>query len=123
MLVAGLGITLSLAGCRTAPILTPQVALPASADRSDAEVAIAIKEAGLRYGWEMVDKGPGQIEGTLRLRRHVAVVAIPYDANGYTIEYQDSEVLRYGNGKIHRNYNRWVNNLSKDIKQRLGYGN
>jgi len=115
-----LAVALAITACRTAPILTPRVTLPSSPTRTDADVANAIKSAGLRYGWEMVEDAPDHIKGTLRPRKHVAVVSIPYDANSYSIEYQESVGLRYGNGEIHHNYNRWVNNLSAEIQNQLG---
>jgi hypothetical protein len=107
--------------CRTAPISNPAVTLP-TAQTSEDDVANAIKLAGARYGWEMVDEGPGVMKGTLRLRKHVAVVRIEYDADSYAIQYEDSEKLLYGNDRIHRNYNRWVRNLSEEIKANLGVG-
>lgn len=120
-LVASALLVAAMASCRTTTILTPQVTLPAG-ERDEARVAEAIHSAGLRYGWEMVKDGPGHITGTLRLRKHVAVVSIPYDANSYRIEYEDSTLLRHKGNVIHRNYNRWVNNLSEEIKAQLGYG-
>jgi hypothetical protein len=116
-----IALALGIVACRTAPVLTPRVTLPSNEKRTDTDVANAIKTAGLRYEWEMVDDGPGHMTGTLHLRTHTAVVSIPYDANSYAIEYQDSERLRYENGRIHRNYNRWVNNLSQEIRQQLGF--
>ncbi|MEB2344012.1 MAG: hypothetical protein OZ948_04675 [Deltaproteobacteria bacterium] len=106
--------------CRTAPILNPSVTLPEA--KTEAETAHAIKLAGARLGWEMVDDGPGLMTGTLHLRKHVAVVEIHYDADSYQIQYKDSEALMHQGDKIHRNYNRWVNNLSEEIKSALGYG-
>lgn len=112
---------LLVTACRTAPIANPHVTLP-SAQSTEQDVANAIKLAGARYGWEMVDEGPGLMKGTLRLRKHVAVVRIQYDADSYFIQYDDSEKLLYGNDRIHRNYNRWVRNLSEEIKANLGVG-
>lgn len=107
--------------CRTATIMNPSVTLPETGT-TEADVANAIKLAGARYGWEIVGDGPGLMTGTLRLRKHVAVVKIEYDANSYRIQYQDSERLLHQDDRIHRNYNRWVNNLSEEIKNNLGMG-
>ena len=51
-------------------------------------------------------------------RRHPAMTI----ADSYAIQYEDSEKLLYGNDRIHRNYNRWVRNLSEEIKANLGVG-
>lgn len=62
---------------------------------------------------------PGKISGTLKLRRHVAVVDIPYDTQSYSIKYVDSTELNYADGNIHKNYNGWIQNLEKGIRAQL----
>lgn len=44
---------------------------------------------------------------------------IPYDTKFYSILYVKSENLDEDDGKIHRNYNRWINNLNVDIQRQL----
>ena len=111
--VAGL---LLLAACRMAPVYnqqtTPSEAPPGATLE---QVTEAIKQAGLSLGWRMKEKAPGHIIGTLRLRRHQAVVEILFDTEGYSITYLDSVNLKYDGAKIHRNYNSWVQNLSNAI--------
>lgn len=119
------GLGLLLVSCRTAPVLTPEIALTTLSTeraRTEAQVSDAIKKAGAARGWDMVDSGPGHLTGTLNVRKHRAVVDIAYTKTSVRIAYKDSVNLRYANGKIHRNYNRWVNNLAESIRQELGLG-
>lgn len=86
---------------------------------SAAQVRTAIVTAGTSLGWQVVDKGPGHLEGTLHLRTHTAVVDIPYSASKYSIVFKSAENLDAANGKIHRNYNGWVQNLDRAIRTEL----
>ncbi len=115
--------TLFLAGCprqalvynvRDAPVL-------ASADQySKDDVKKAIMRAGASLGWNIREVGPGQLEGTLYLRKHMAKVDIPYNHNSYSILYKESDNLRYDGEKIHSNYNGWIQNLDRAIKSQIG---
>jgi hypothetical protein len=49
----------------------------------------------------------------------MAEVRVNYTATSYSITYANSQNLRASGGKIHKNYNRWVNNLDKDIQVNL----
>ena len=55
----------------------------------------------------------------MTVRRHQALVEITYTDNSYAITYKDCENLDYSNGSIHRNYNRWVVNLSNTIQKEI----
>lgn len=108
----------ALAGCaRTAPI--DQVNTTVSAGHTAAQVKDAIIKAGAQREWIMSDAGPGVIKGHLQNRDHVADIKINYSATSYSIVYVSSINLMAANGKIHRNYNRWVHNLDKDIQVTL----
>ncbi|MBB3335583.1 putative small lipoprotein YifL [Klebsiella sp. RC2] len=108
----------ALAGCaRTAPI--EQVNTIVSAGHTAAQVKDAIIKAGAQREWIMSDAGPGVIKGHLQNRDHVADIKINYSATSYSIVYMSSLNLMAANGKIHRNYNRWVHNLDKDIQVTL----
>ncbi|EIY5065473.1 lipoprotein [Klebsiella quasipneumoniae] len=108
----------ALAGCaRTAPI--DQVNTTVSAGHTAAQVKDAIIKAGAQREWIMSDAGPGVIKGHLQNRDHVADIKINYSATSYSIVYVSSLNLMAANGKIHRNYNRWVHNLDKDIQVTL----
>ncbi|HDG7845213.1 LptM family lipoprotein [Klebsiella quasipneumoniae] len=108
----------ALAGCaRTAPI--EKVNAIVSAGHTEAQVKDAIIKAGAQRQWIMSDAGPGVIKGKLQNRDHVADIKINYSATSYSIVYVSSINLMAANGKIHRNYNRWVHNLDKDIQVTL----
>lgn len=79
----------------------------------------AMVKAGAIRNWVVTEEGPGELLATLHLRSHVAKVAITYDTEGYSITYRDSTNLKYKAGKIHRNYNSWVQNLNGDIQLTL----
>lgn len=46
-------------------------------------------------------------------------VVIKYSDNGYDIVYGSSYGLKYDGAKIHGTYNRWLQNLNKQIKANL----
>ena len=83
------------------------------------QVKSAIMVAGTSLGWKMVEVNPGLIQGTLILRKHTAVVDIPYSTAKYSIVYKSSINLDEKDGQIHKNYNSWVQNLSKKIGTEL----
>lgn len=71
--------------------------------------------------WSITEEKEGHLEGKLDVRgKHTAVVDILYSATRLNIRYRDSNNLNYEKGKddrdvIHRNYNRWVNDLLRAI--------
>ncbi len=82
-----------------------------------AEVKQAIKDAGAMRNWILKDIGNNTYEATYIARGHSVKVNITYDRDSYDISYVSSTAMDYnpGTGTIHRNYNRWVNNLKHDI--------
>ena len=85
------------------------------------DVERAIIEGCRVRGWLPSSIAPGQIEAVLYIRSHVAKVDIPFTTKNYSILYKDSVNLDYKNGKIHRNYNKWVQNLNRDIQSKIPY--
>ena len=85
------------------------------------DVQKAIITAGAGLGWQMAMAKPGEIIGTLNLRKHQAVVSIPYTTKNYSILYKDSNNLQYDAEKqtIHKNYSSWIQNLDGAIRSRL----
>ena len=83
------------------------------------EIRQAVIRAGAGLGWQMKADKAGHIAGTLMLRTHTAVVDIDYSQTAYNIKYRESTNLDYADGKIHRNYNGWIQNLDKAIKAQL----
>lgn len=118
--LASLAVVLAIAGCNTMPIQNvDQAAVPSKTLTSD-QVRLAIIRAGDGLGWKMKDEGPNKMVGTLILRKHVAVVDIPYTATSYSIKYRSSVELDEKDGKIHKNYNGWIQNLTRNITAQLG---
>ena len=115
-------MAVAVAGCTTAPIMNVSNAAVTSASGkalSRDQVRNAIVRAGSSLGWQMKDDGPNSLIGTLQLRDHTAVVEIPYSASTYSIEYRSSVNLNEGAGKIHKNYNGWIQNLTRGINAQL----
>lgn len=86
-----------------------------------------IREAILKSGtqgrpslgtWTMKELNKSTIQASfIGSNGFEAVVDIPYSASGYEINYVSvSDNLKDEQGNIHRNYNRWVNNLDAKIK-------
>jgi len=121
--LAVLAAAIALTACNTiAPIQNVEnVPVSSSSNKplTPAEVRAAIVRAGAGLGWIMKDAGPGMINGTLLLRTHTAEVQIPYSATSYGIVYKSSINLQESGGKIHRNYNGWVQNLQRGINAQI----
>lgn len=120
--LAAAAVVGALAGCvsRTAPIETVQSNV--SSGHTEAQVRTAIMKAGLNRQWMMTDAGPGVIKGRQQARDHTANIIVQYSANSYIIKYDSSVNLMASGGQIHKNYNRWVHNLDKDIQLYLSTG-
>ncbi|MDX1301317.1 hypothetical protein [Photobacterium sp.] len=117
LVVAAMFVT--LVGCsRVQPLLNVENT-PVVFNLQSSHVKQAIIEAGIGRGWVMRETTPGKIRGEYQARSHRAIIDITYNAKTYSIEYADSDNLKYEDGKIHRNYNRWINNLDVDIKKKL----
>ena len=120
--LATLALVISLAACGAVPILnvTDTVTTNASGEtQSKEEVRAAILRAGAALGWQMKDEGPNMLVGTLELRTHLAVVEIPYSTTNYSIEYRSSLNLNQTGKTIHKNYNGWIQNLTRGINAQL----
>ncbi|WP_340615928.1 hypothetical protein [Xenorhabdus entomophaga] len=119
-LLISLACVVALAGCaRTAPILTPQTTFMTQNSLPLTSVKKAILEAGREHKWVMTVVSPGLIDGFLKNRKYDVQIRINYTAKNYVINYVNSHKLRESDGKIHRNYNRWVDDLDKDIQFNL----
>ena len=108
-----------LSACRTATIRnvsSAPLAAPPGAQLTTQDVSRAIHTAGTELGWVIQEVRPGEMTGTLTLRKHVAVVAIRYDTATLSIDYKDSQGLMHNGDQIHRNYNLWIANLVKHIQ-------
>lgn len=110
----------ALAAC-SAPIknVSQQPINTAAGSVSKNDVRMAIIRAGTGLGWVIADNGPDALVGTLRLRKHTAVVDIPYSTTNYSIQYRSSINLNERDGTIHKNYNGWIQNLTNGIEAQL----
>ncbi len=102
----------------------PVAAAPDGTPLTLAEVRKAIVAGARSKGWKPVDVDENTIKASIVVRdRHRAEVSIPYSTSAYSIVYVSSENLDYDEKKqkIHRNYNRWVANLSNSIQIQLPY--
>ena len=119
---AAVAVVLVIAGCGSVPIMNVKdAAITSSSGKpmSNAEVRSSILRAGAALGWQMKDEGPNKLVGTIALRDHSAVVEIPYSASTYSINYRSSTNLKESNGSIHKNYNGWIQNLTRGINAQL----
>ncbi len=80
-----------------------------------ATIERVILQAGINRGWVMDPVGTGKIHGTLNYKTHFAEVDITYNQSVYSIRYVSSANLLANGYQIHRNYNRWIAYLEKDI--------
>lgn len=120
--LAALVVAVAAAGCTTVPIMNVEKAAVTSASGkalTQDQVRTAIVRAGSSLGWQMKDEGPGKLVGTLQLRTHTAVVEIPYSTTNYSIKYRSSVDLMESGGNIHKNYNGWIQNLTRGITAQL----
>jgi len=86
------------------------------------QVEIAIKNGVTRKHWSVKKVQNGLLSATINVRnKHIATVSIPYTSKGYKIDYTSSEGLGYNMDKntIHKNYNKWIRNLEKNINYEL----
>ena len=83
------------------------------------EVGKAIQRAGAALDWQMKETKPGHMVGTRNVRKFVAVVDVNYSVKSYSIRYKDSTEFSYDGGNVHPNYNGWIQNLEKGIREQL----
>jgi hypothetical protein len=105
----------SCAGAPVMNITDESLMLDEGATPSLSEVTDAIRRAGHELGWAMQLESEGKMIGVLHVRTHMAKVEILFDTRSFSINYVDSQNLRYNGSTIHRNYNSWVANLSRKI--------
>lgn len=110
---------LLVVGCgRVQPVLDMEDT-PVGFDLQSKQVKAAIVQSAINRGWSVEEVSPGVLNAKIQVRSHFAEVKIPYNNKYYSIIYLNSVNLKANDGNIHRNYNRWVNNLNVDIKRAL----
>lgn len=112
-------ITLALlttAGCTSKPVLNTQHDLPANTQASEEKIKQVIVAALQKREWTVQRVSPHLVQAEITVRNQFyAAIDIRYTRTSYAITYRDSRDLGYKDGKIHRNYNRWISMLDRDI--------
>lgn len=118
-LLAAILVAAALAGCTAANVLNIDNA-PIGVTGQSQDVGAVIETSLRERGWQIAARRPGAVDAFIAVRQHRADITVSYTPTSYSIAYRSSEGLDYRNGKIHRNYNRWVANLNTDIQRTLG---
>lgn len=99
----------------------PPISVPAGL--TVAAIEKCIVDGVTRRGWIVTQRKAGYLQATLHIRSHMAQVGISYDDKAIQIRYEDSSNLDYevndGVRHIHRNYLKWINNMTRDISAQL----
>ena len=111
---------LTTVSCSSKRMLTPDRTLHASIQTDRAQMQQAIVKTLVARGWTVQKITPQLVQAQITVRgQYHAEIDIPYSANHYQIVYRTSSGLDYENGKIHKNYIRWVRLLDKGILREL----
>ena len=111
---------LTTVSCSSKRMLTPDRTLHASIQTDRAQMQQAIVKTLVARGWTVQKITPQLVQAQITVRgQYHAEIDIPYSANHYQIVYRTSSGLDYENGKIHKNYIRWVRLLDKGIVSEL----
>ena len=99
---------------------------PVSTNRAASldEIGNAIVRAGASLNMQMQKVRPGVINATYvpmggAKQGLSATMEIKYDSKQYSINYKDSQGLKYDGTNIHKNYNNWVQSLDNRIRVQL----
>ena len=111
---------LTTVSCTSKRMLTPDRTLHASIHSDRAQMQQAIVKALVGRGWTVQEITPQRVQAQITVReQYHAEIDIPYSASHYQIIYRNSSGLDYKDGKIHKNYIRWVRLLDKGILREL----
>lgn len=112
-------LLLGITACTSKPVVNIENSAPPAAVKGQDDMRRAVLTALQRRQWTVERADQGQILASITRRSHQARITIPYTASTYSIRYRDSHNLGYRDGKIHRNYNKWIQNLDRSIQQEL----
>ena len=111
---------LSTVSCSSKRMLTPDRTLHPSIHADRAQMQQAIVKSLVGRGWTVQKITPELVQAQITVREQFhAEIDIPYSATHYQIIYRNSSGLDYKDGKIHKNYIRWVRLLDRDIVRDL----
>lgn len=115
-----LAMVLLLGACTSKPIYNAEEHFSSELALSDSQMQRAIITALRDRQWSVQSAKPGMVQAAITIRgKHHAEVDIPYTTTSFQILYRSSWGLDYKDGKIHGNYNRWVNKLRDNILKEL----
>ena len=89
---------------------------------SISKVEYAINKGATTKGWTVKKEKDGLFSVRQYIRgKYLVVLSVPYNANGYSINYKESTNLKYNQAEntIHKSYNKWVANLERNINSYL----
>jgi hypothetical protein len=78
-----------------------------------------VREAFLQRKWIVNDKGASAVEAKYIRKNTHAVVSAAWTTKAVTIKYVSSEGLSAEGDEIHKAYNKWVQNIERDIAVKL----
>ncbi|PNG32830.1 MULTISPECIES: hypothetical protein [Pseudomonas] len=111
---------LSVTACTSKRMYTPNRVIPATIQADQEQVKQAILKNLVARKWTVQRISPELIQAEITVREQFhAEIDIQYSASYYKIVYRDSRDLDYKDGKIHKNYIRWVRLLDKGILREL----
>ena len=111
---------LSTVACSSKRLLTTDRTLPVTLKTDRAQMQQAIVKTLVARQWTVQQITPNRVQAQITVRgQDHAEIDIPYSADQYRIQYRDSRGLDYKDGKIHKNYIRWVRLLDKGILREL----
>ena len=111
---------LTTVSCSSKRMLTPDRTLHPSIHADRAQMQQAIVKSLVGRGWTVQKITPELVQAQITVREQFhAEIDIPYSASHYQIIYRNSSGLDYKDGKIHKNYIRWVRLLDRDIVRDL----
>ena len=111
---------LTTVSCSSKRMLTPDRTLHPSIHADRAQMQQAIVKSLVGRGWTVQKITPDLVQAQITVReQYHAEIDIPYSADHYRIQYRNSSGLDYKDGKIHKNYIRWVRLLDRDIVRDL----
>lgn len=109
---------IALGGCTSQKLYNVQQT-PVESGLTMTQVKNAIMKACEERAWLVRPLQPGVLRADLEVRTHTAEIEIRYNTTHYDIVYLDSENLDYNGSKIHRNYNKWIKLLDREIQQEM----
>lgn len=86
---------------------------------SNVQMKSAIVNAAQEQKWVVTAEGEGRMSATYSQSNYMAKIAIKYAPTFYTINYADSEHMRYRGSSIHPTYNKLIKALQSNIVRNL----